>query len=458
MADQVLPPYEILDKFDATTGWTVLSNDTTTLATSTKHVTGTNSLSFAKVDGAANGTAAGIQKTLDRVTLNRVSPRDTIRVCFYLSSIADVAYVFVRLGTNSTNYNEWRVDDADITAGAFNTADVFVGEASHAGITGNGWDPTNITYACVGVEFDGEDDALAGILFDHLAYQASIRADLSVQTEVTLASSNVGLSSVTAAAADMEAFGVHPLDHPIAAGDPLSIAGTSRQDTPSSLSGTSGDYQPLITDAEGKLWVTGAYPADAAAGAGDRLVAVGAIRDDALGGLSAAPGDYVQLVVDAYNALHVSSAPKGTTLADTPTLDTSGAYAADDVLHVAAEIASAAAATGKGGVITGVTIVDDDDQHASGNAMDILFFDATVTATHNVALSLSDADADNFVGKIEISAGDWVDAANAAICFKEANMRYKCAATSLFYVTVLRSGTPTHTASGMEFKFHIEQD
>lgn len=285
---------------------------------------------------------------------------------------------------------------------------------------------------------------------------------------------------VSTTAAKAEAFGVHLEDDPHTTADPLVASGTVRQDTAAALGGTDGDYQPLITDATGHLWARlgansgvdigdvdvtsltvsaaeaealGVHGEDDAHAHGDPGSFVLTVRRDTPSALGLTEGDYQASITGSDGRLWVSEGTP-TTIADTPTLDTS-AYAADDVLHVAAEIANACITTAGGGTVSHITIIDDDDQHASGNAMDVLFFDATVSVTHNVALSLSDADADNYVGKVQIAAGDWADGTNNAIADVECNLQFDCAATSLFYVTVLRSGTPTHTASGMEFKFAI---
>lgn len=190
---QVQSRHEIIDPCESTTGWAVLNTDTTGLATSTTHVTGAASLTFNKVDGAANGTVAGIDKTISKLDL-QVGPRDTIRCAFYLSSIANVASVFIRIGTNSSNYNSWTVADTNITAGSMNIADINVGEGTS---TGNGWDTSAITYVAVGVNFDAETDALSGIIFDHVAWHQSLRTD-SAESDVSLGSVTITGAALTA--------------------------------------------------------------------------------------------------------------------------------------------------------------------------------------------------------------------------------------------------------------------
>ena len=153
--------------FTATSGWAVLGTDTTTLATSTNHVLDDKSLSFAKFDGAQNGTVAGIERTITSVDLSRFNANSVIEIAVNLTSVANVASAFVRLGTDSSNYNTWLVADASITAGKWNLGRVEVGASEDS--TGDGWDMSAITYIAVGTNHDAETDALAAILFDHVA-------------------------------------------------------------------------------------------------------------------------------------------------------------------------------------------------------------------------------------------------------------------------------------------------
>ena len=184
---------------DSATPWAALSNDTTTVALTDKHLTGTKAISFAKVNGAANTIFGCIAKTIPAISLGDTKdqtvpgPRDMIRVAFYLSSITDVAYAFVRLGTDVDNYNEWRIADSAITAAEWKGADIPISSANYSGITGTGWNPKAITYIAVGVAFDAETNTLSGIVFDHLAFSQSLRTDSAEAAQVSV------VATVTAA-------------------------------------------------------------------------------------------------------------------------------------------------------------------------------------------------------------------------------------------------------------------
>lgn len=174
---------EAIGDFEAEGTWTVLSNDTTTLATSLEHVLGTKSLSFAKVDGAANTVVAGIQDTITSIDLSRFGPAAGIEVVMKVTSADNVAKAFVRLGTDSSNYNEWRIDDSDINEGTWTFKRILL--SASESVTGDGWDPSAVTYIAVGTRHDLQDDTLAAILFDSISMIGDKTEDSAIQ-EVTL--------------------------------------------------------------------------------------------------------------------------------------------------------------------------------------------------------------------------------------------------------------------------------
>lgn len=192
------------DEFDATTGWAALGNDTLNLATTKKHLTGTDALIFDKVDGAANTIFAGIEKTITTVNMGSLDLHDIIQTVCYLPTITNVAYVFIRIGTDSTNYNEWRIEDTDLIAATFTILGPTVGSANHTGITGNGWDPTAISYIAVGVAFDSQSNTLAGIIFDQLGYFSNTHSAASLESEVTSSvnTANINLQKIGGSVTD----------------------------------------------------------------------------------------------------------------------------------------------------------------------------------------------------------------------------------------------------------------
>ena len=161
---------EVIDAMNAIAGWAALDSDTTTIATATKHILGSASLSFAKANTGANSTFAGVEKTITSVDLSRFGAGAAIEVAVNVD-ITLVASMFVRLGTDSSNYSEWLVDDSAIATAVWDLTRIplFTGAADGGAVTGDGWDMSAVTYVSVGFNFDAETNTLADILFDHVA-------------------------------------------------------------------------------------------------------------------------------------------------------------------------------------------------------------------------------------------------------------------------------------------------
>lgn len=194
----------VIDALSATSGWAALGNDTLNLATTKNHIVGTDALTFDKVDGDANTVFAGIEKTVTSLDFGNVSPHDIIQNVVFLSSTAVVDYVFVRLGTDSSNYNEWRISADDLTTNEFNSLVYNLGDASQAGSAGNGWNPSAVTYAVVGVAFDTETDELSGIIFDQLSFHTNLHTSAALGSEVTSSvnTANVNLHKIKGSPTD----------------------------------------------------------------------------------------------------------------------------------------------------------------------------------------------------------------------------------------------------------------
>lgn len=143
----------------------------------------------------------------------------------------------------------------------------------------------------------------------------------------------------------------------------------------------------------------------------------------------------------------------------TPTLDTS-AYASGDVLFAATAVASVVPAAGGVATLGSLVLIDKDDQ---GQAIDLYFFDATVTvdALNAAWATLSDADAAKFLGKVSVGTSDWEDAGGARLAhltLAKGVLLKPASGTSAYVVGICRSGTPTHTASGLVLRLGVYQD
>ena len=190
--------HHTFDAMNSASGWSVFNDDAENLLTTKKHAIGTDALTFDKTDGLANTVLAIIDKTVSSTDLGDISPHDLIQTIFYVPALTFVDYVLVRLGTDDTNYNEWRIPDSSLTADTFEILIFSIGDVNHGAVTGNGWNPSAITYIAVGVAFDAPGDARTGIIFDSLSYHTNQHTSAELNAEVTseVSSANVNLQKV----------------------------------------------------------------------------------------------------------------------------------------------------------------------------------------------------------------------------------------------------------------------
>ncbi len=88
-----------------------------------------------------------------------------------------------------------------------------------------------------------------------------------------------------------------------ATGDVGVMALAVRKDTAAASSGTTGDYEPLSTDATGRLWIVGAGIEDVAETAGGVLLMAGTVRRDTAASSAGTTGDNATLNTDSVGAL-----------------------------------------------------------------------------------------------------------------------------------------------------------
>lgn len=185
-----------IDECSATAGWSVLGNDTVNLATTTNHVYGSVALEFDKVDGVANTVFAGIQKTISSLDLAPYHKGGGFFLwSLYVSDITNIDYLFLRLGTDSSNYNEFRIFDEGIIAGWISAR---ASIATPATVVGNGWDSEALTYVSVGVAFDLQNHTLADIAVDHISANTGLQtsSDISAEVSSSVSTPNVNLLKV----------------------------------------------------------------------------------------------------------------------------------------------------------------------------------------------------------------------------------------------------------------------
>jgi hypothetical protein len=105
-------------------------------------------------------------------------------------------------------------------------------------------------------------------------------------------------------------------------------------------------------------------------------------------------------------------------------------------------------------VLQSVIVLDGDDQNVD---FDLVLFNASATlGTLNAAVSISDADAAKIIGYVKMVAStDANDLINSTLYAKSGIgmvLESSGVSESLWVGGVVRSGTPTYTASGMKIK------
>lgn len=102
-------------------------------------------------------------------------------------------------------------------------------------------------------------------------------------------------------------------------------------------------------------------------------------------------------------------------------------------------------------MLQSVSVIDGDDQ---ATEFDLIFSNATITlGTLNSGVTISDADAAKIIGSVSFLTTDAVDLINSTV-FKKSGIGLimKGVTSSLWVSGVVRSGTPTYTASGFKIK------
>lgn len=152
---------------------------------------------------------------------------------------------------------------------------------------------------------------------------------------------------------------------------------------------------------------------------------------------------------------HVGS--PGDVIDITLVLDTN-IYADGDVLAVPQVISNATRDQGERCWLTGIFMLDEDDQ---GAALDLIFLDSNVSlGTINAAASISDANARKVIARVSFAAADFYDLGGckvADLAFTPIQMKAGVGSRDL-YIGAVSRGTGTYTASGLKLKLRLSWD
>jgi hypothetical protein len=226
--------------------------------------------------------------------------------------------------------------------------------------------------------------------------------------------------------------------------------------------GADGDYTPLTVNSAGALYVTGGgggtqYQEDTAHASGNTGTMALAVRVDTPSSQTSTDGDYAALITNAYNQLHVSPCAI-TTVAVTPTVSTSPAYAAGDAVGGKQTFSSATRISAHSGRVKSVIVTDLAKQNA---VMDFILFNADpsgTTFTDNSALDVADADVSKIFARVPLV--DWCGFNDNSVCaVNNLSLDFKLSSGSSIYGCLITRGTPTFAGtSDIVVTLVIEQD
>ena len=138
----------------------------------------------------------------------------------------------------------------------------------------------------------------------------------------------------------------------------------------------------------------------------------------------------------------------------TLTMDTAQ-YGDGDVLAAAQEVAGVFEA-GRAVKLDSLVLLDKDDQ---GGALDLLFLRSSVAlGNENAALTVTDAVADEILGKVSVGTADYTDLGSSQFVQKTAvGLVMLPDGGSSLYLAAISRGTKTYTASGITLKLGFER-
>lgn len=326
--------------------FTVLGNDTTTLADTADHVFGKGAISFNKADGSDNTVFAGVKQSFVSIDLSETFESGAfVGIGCKLPTLTAVDYVFCRLGTDASNYNEWTWPASTLSAGQWMPLRSPTNQpASYAG---TGWQTTDLKYNAFGVAFTSVGATATGIKFDNVHLVAGrvtdSTIDATVSTNVTTPNINIQRVGGVATATNTGNANSATLRVVQAANAVVNVAGSVASwprgnqsvsgsvgitGTPSisgavtivgsssiaTLQGTSpwlitGSVAAVQTGAWNLASMRGVYAEDSAHATADQGMFMLGVRNDNMASMTSADGDYSPMAVGPSGERIVANAP-----------------------------------------------------------------------------------------------------------------------------------------------------
>ena len=187
------------------TEYTVLSNDTINKADSANHVFGVGAITFDKANGTANTVYAGVSKAFTAIDLSEIfESGGFVGLGVYLPSLTNVVNVFLRAGTDASNYNCWTWPVASLTVSTWLNLRTAAASPDYARNLGTGWNTAAIAYVAFGVEYALETNTASGLIFDHVHIVGGrvTSSDINASISSSVTTPNVNINRVGGTSTD----------------------------------------------------------------------------------------------------------------------------------------------------------------------------------------------------------------------------------------------------------------
>ena len=159
---------EIIGNIDNVSTWALGNGDTVNLLSDTSHVINKQSIKFGKVNGNADSKLGFIESTIDPINLSRFSHNANLSALILIPDLTLVVDAFIRIGTDSSNYNEWVFPKIGISENTWDELKLTLLDIDNARSVGEGINTLEVKYVAIGVSFNAETNVLAEIKVNNI--------------------------------------------------------------------------------------------------------------------------------------------------------------------------------------------------------------------------------------------------------------------------------------------------
>lgn len=229
-----------------------------------------------------------------------------------------------------------------------------------------------------------------------------------------------------------------------------------RNDTPTALCGTNGDYCPIAVDSYGRSLGRTEFVEDSSVNGAELVTAMGAVKAGSISTGFASSGDWTYVYSDNYGRLWSRTSGERRNPTSTPTVTAATTdYTAGDCVGGLQTITNAFSTIG--GTIKRIVAVD---EGAEAQDLDVIIFNAnpsTSTIADNAAPTIADADLLKIVAVVPIREHFSLGSKGASMA--STDIPLNSGATSFYALAIARGSAYYYNATdALSFVFDIESD